>query len=246
MATPDKSAPDKTQPNVIRLLYELQGSEEARQQPIDPQGVTPHLAGLRLWQVERLKQTYADLLTHPESAQAASFFLSDVYSPGDFSQRDADFQRLHNVLARYLPERMLRLLREALDLNQFSNYLDEKLLQVLLEKFGKDVLITTEIYTQGYRVCENYDERLEQIKRMSAIIQEVGTGARLPVVGISLRLARLPAEKAGWHALYGFLARGRAAFMPIQDIRGFARTIEARESQILDRIFAEHPEPFAI
>jgi len=49
---------------------------------------------LKTYQQHRFAQTYADLLNHPRYAQAAQFFLGELYGPGDFTRRDAQFARV--------------------------------------------------------------------------------------------------------------------------------------------------------
>ena len=49
---------------------------------------------LREWQAARLAQTHGDLLASPRYAQAATFFLSDLYGEKDFSERDAEVERI--------------------------------------------------------------------------------------------------------------------------------------------------------
>jgi hypothetical protein len=63
-------------------------------------------------------------------------------------------------------------------------------------------------------------------------------------VGTTLRLARKPAEWAGWADLQDFLERGFAAFKQMERAEAFLRTIELREMHILDRIYEQDPDPF--
>ena len=55
----------------------------------------PHLIQLRAWQMERLAQTHAALLASERYGPACRFFLSDLFAPRDFSQRDQGFQHLY-------------------------------------------------------------------------------------------------------------------------------------------------------
>ena len=54
---------------------------------------------LREWQAARLAKTHADLLSSSRYARAASFFLSDLYGEKDFSERDAEVERIASSLA---------------------------------------------------------------------------------------------------------------------------------------------------
>ena len=101
-------------PDAARLLYDLQHSDELRQQPVAEAGLGPGLALLRLWQSQRLAQTYADLLADPRSSPALRFFLSDLYAPRDFSQRDHDVERIYAFLSRVMPAQTLQLLTDVI------------------------------------------------------------------------------------------------------------------------------------
>jgi hypothetical protein len=224
--------------NVIRSLTRLGHQEEVRHQPIEATALDPDLARLRAWQTERLSKTYADLLADPEYGAASRFFLSDIYAPRDFSQRDHDFERLHSLLSRVLPPAYLKPLRDALEMNRLAGELDHLLLGVLVDRMGITGEISPEDYAEAYRICDNYELRRYQIQQSVGVIREVGEGARLPLAGVTLRLARTPAQAAGWLELYDFLERGYEAFRRMKKINAFAETIEQREMHILNRIYA--------
>ena len=230
----------------IRLLSELQHHEEAQRRNIGDSTLDPQLALLRQWQSERLEHTYADLLNDKKYRSACLFFLSDIYSPRDFSQRDQDAEHLYSLLSRFLPQAMLRLLADAIRINQLTDQLDRALLQALEENFGTTDTLTPQLYAQAFRKCDNYAQRQEQIELMAKILSEAAQGARNPIFAASLRLVRRPAERAGWIEVYDFLERGYQACRPMRDVKYFVNTIHQRETIILDQIFAGEPEPFTI
>lgn len=242
MARPDQ---EKIAPiEFIQLLRELQHREEARRKAANGVTLDPKLVLLRRWQSERLARTYADLLADEQYRAACLFFLSDIYSPRDFSQRDQDAEHLYNLLSRFLPAAMLTLLADAIRINQLTNQLDRALLKVLVEDLAMTDAITPQLYAQAYRLCDNYSERREQIELLVKILREAATGARNPIFAVSLRLARAPARRAGWDELYDFLKRGYAACKPMRNVDYFVATIYQREMDLLDRIYAGDPEPF--
>ncbi len=104
-------------PNAIQLLSDLQHSDELKHVPAVADGLRPQLAMLRAWQADRLAHTYADLLADPHDRPACKFFLSDIYAPCDFSQRDHDLDRIHKFLARVLPAATIQLLTKTVELN---------------------------------------------------------------------------------------------------------------------------------
>jgi hypothetical protein len=236
---------DKVNPaEFIQLLRELQHREEARRKTSHGAVLDPRLAMLRRWQSERLAQTYADLLANEQYRAACLFFLSDIYSSRDFSQRDQDAEHLYSLLSRFLPEAMLRLLADTIRINQLTNQLDQALLKVLVEDLSMTDAITPQLYAQAYRLCDNYSERRKQIELLVKILREAATGARNPIFAVSLHLAGPPARRAGWGELYDFLKRGYAACKPMRDVDYFVATIYQREMDLLDRIYAGDAEPF--
>lgn len=207
-------------------------------------GLDPQLALLRAWQAGRLAQTYADLLEQPASRPALRFFLSDLYAPRDFSQRDHDIERIHTFLGQVLPARTLHLLTEIITLNHLTTALDHDLCQVLVRRLGVTTAITTVQFAEGYRLCANYDARAHQIDLITTVLAHVGQGSRRPVVGLAMKLAQLPARQAGWGELYDGLRRGYDAFRQLRDVPAFVGTIAERERRILDRLYAGDAEPF--
>ena len=201
---------------------------------------------LRGWQADRLARTYADLLADPRYTPACKFFLSDIYAPRDFSQRDHDLHRIHRFLSRVLPAQTIQLLTDTVELNSMTNTLDDRLLHVLVDQLGVKDTLTPELYAQAYRICDNYAGRAHQIDLTRSILMQVGEGARLIVVGVAMKIAELPAQRAGWGELYDFLERGYAAFKQLRDVKTFVGTIAQRERRILDQIFSGNPDPLAV
>lgn len=236
--------------DAARLLLQLQRDAEAmRHQAVDGTTLDPQLAYLRSWQTARLSATYADLLVSPRYGPAIRFFLSDIYAARDFSQRDHDLVRLHGYLSRVLPAPMLRLLSLAVELNSLTHELDAALLAelvVLEPELGPERPLTPALYGEGYRRCDNLAARAHQIDLILAVGHDVELTVRLPLAGTTLRLARAPARRAGWHQLQDFLERGFEAFKAMRGAQEFLATVAERERRILDRLFSGDPDPFGI
>ena len=231
-------------PSPARLLADLQHSEELRHKPVPALGLVPQLAMLRGWQADRLARTYADLLQDPHYRPACEFFLESVYAPTDYSQRDYDLGRIHGFLSRVLPGPTIQLLTETVELNGMTAALDDRLLRVLVDQLGVTDALTAELYAEAYRICDNYAERLRQIELIRSILSQVGEGARLRVVGAAMKLAKAPAQKAGWSGVYDFLDAGRHAFAQMRDVRTFVEAIASRETRILDFLYAADVQGF--
>lgn len=227
---------------VSRVIQDLQHGKD-RVRPED-QTLDPALAVLRSWQSERLRRTYQDMLDSRRYRPACQFFLDEVYAPRDFSRRDQDFEHLYNLARRFIPEHFLTLVKALFELNTLTNELDRRLLHALVEDLGMKDLLTPSMYAQAYRICDNYTDRKYQIDLLVAVIHDVGIGARDPLVGPTLQLARVPASLGGWQEIYTFATNGYQAFKAMRYPGVFSGAIEKREMRILDRIFAGAEDPF--
>lgn len=237
------SSNPKSPRNLADLLHTV---EETPHQDVPAQGLDPRVAILRDWQVDRLKRTYHDLLMHPRYKPACEFFINDIYAARDFTQRNHDIRRLHDALRKWLPEFMVRPLRQAIELHDLTERLDTQLLAVMIAELGLTDTVTEEMYAEAYRRCDNYKVRVRQIKWIVATGNGVETLVNIPFSGSAMRLGRGPAERAGWGDLMSFLERGYAAFKHMHGAKHFLGTISRRERRILDRIYAKDPNPFAL
>jgi hypothetical protein len=172
--------------------------------------------------------------------------LENIYASHDFSQRDHDIQYLYGVMSHFLPDFLLALVRNAVEINSLTNALDQALLRALVDELGVTDTITEELYAEGYRICDNYDERAHQIELLVKIGHEVDISTRLPLVGMTLRIARAPARRTGWGDMQDFLERGFNAFKHMHGAGAFLDIIYQREMKILDRIFEGMEDPFEL
>jgi hypothetical protein len=218
---------------------------------VDGRELPPLLAFLSAWQSMRLERTHADLLHDPEFSQACLFFLSDIYAPRDFSQRDHDGTRIYNFMHKFLPEAALYPLAAALQVNRMTQQLDVQLAEMMQDQLGVVDRFDMARYEEAYRLCDNYEERSHQI----AMVKEIGTHLdpllRVPFIGSTLRMARRPATRLGWIEMQSFLERGYQAWRSLKRPEVFLNTIEQREQAILDRIYgmpggAPESNPFLV
>lgn len=218
-------------------LHHHERPETKKNETLDQQ-----LLVLRAWQSERLANTYVDFLENPQYRAACRFFLEQVYAPNDFTQRDQDILHIYELMSQFLPDFLLGLVRNAAELNDLSNKLDLDLLAVLVGDLDMEDQITAEMYAQAYRICDNYDERKEQIELLVEIGRQVEWSTRLPFISTTLRLARYPANRAGWGELHTFLEQGFKSFQRMRKPRKFIEAIHDREMKILENIFAAYPD----
>ncbi|MCP4422328.1 MAG: hypothetical protein GY805_37445 [Chloroflexi bacterium] len=201
---------------------------------------------LREWQSQRLATTHQDLLQHKQFGSACRFFLTDVYAPQDFSDRDDDILHVYQAMKRIMPAPIMRTLKLVIALNELTNELDNQLLQVMVDELQLTDRITAVMYASAYRLCDNYEDRLRQIELIVSTGQSVNRLVRLPFVGLTLRLAHTPAHLSGWADLQSFLERGFSAFKQAKNVALFLETVSQREKKILKQIYAGDDAPFTI
>jgi len=199
---------------------------------------------LRRWQAQRLERTYADLRADERYAQAAQFFLSDLYGDADFAERDRQVRKAYPLIEKALPKAALAPIADALELHALSAELDEKLCAVLVGELGVKARVTDALYAEGYRLCRNRAKR--QIALIISVGKDLDRIVAKPLIYGMLKLARRPAHSVGLGELQDFLERGFLAFRRMAGAEAFLQTIERRETLILERLFAGKPRPFEL
>jgi hypothetical protein len=200
---------------------------------------------LRAWQAARFMRTYADLMASDRYRPAAEFFLSDLYGPKDFSERDDELERLLPVLVKVLPAAALHTLGVGVELDLLSESLDAAMVQALLAAGqGADADISEAAYARAYRTCADRRGREQQIGLIVQIGDTIDKITRKPLLRAAIALIKGPAYAAHMGELHDFLDRGFHAFRHMRGAAEFLATIRGRETLILERLFARHRAPF--
>jgi len=195
---------------------------------------------LKAWQAARLSDTYADLLASPRYRGAALFFLEELYGARDFSQRDADVERILPKMMVLLPEAALATIGGAIELDELSEELDSKV--AIAHGPGA---VTESSYARAYRTASTPEQRARQIWLTDHIGRTLDGLTRVPMLLATLKLMRGPARLAGLSGLQQFLEQG---FMHCRQMRGvdeFLGIIVRRETAFMDRLFAGTDKPFS-
>jgi hypothetical protein len=220
--------------DAARMVFRLARGEFKRPQ-YTQRDLSPLEVYLREYQANRLAQTHADFLDSPTFAQAARFFLTDVYAAKDFSQRDAELEALYEFMRPVLPAEAVASLSNAVRLNDLTNRLDADLMEALRE-FGVTEQFTPDEYAAAYREGD-YNARVEQIDLVVLVMREVAQLHTMPFVGAALKASRGAARRLGWEELHDFLTRGYDAWRGVRDPEPFLAAVERRETLENNRLF---------
>lgn len=198
---------------------------------------------LREWQALRLARTHRDLLSSERFGVGARFFLSDLYGPKDFSERDEELERIMPMIVSVLPATGVHTVALAVEVDALSEELDAGMVQAL-SAAGRIDSIDDEAYAGAYRTVGNRPARERQI----ALILDTGhalirlTG--MPLIALAIRVMRGPAHLAGLGELHAFLENGFTAFREMGEPEEFLRSVGTRESAIMERLFAGEAPDF--
>lgn len=229
-------------PAAVRFKRLLEETARLQRERVDQPGLEPAEELIATWQSQRLAATYADYRDHKRYRAAIEFFLSDLYGPHDFSQRDRDIERVYPIMVRTLTAAAIDSLAEAVALHTLSIKLDRDLRVMLVDRMGLDVTagvaaLTPEMYAEAYRRCDNYDARVEQIQLAVGAGELLEEAVKSKMIYATVKLARGPARLAGFGELQSFIERGLSAFKKMRGSHRFVEALSQREVVILDAIF---------
>lgn len=197
----------------------------------DP-ALASRVAEVKRFQHRRFQSDYAALLASARYGAAARFFLEDLYGPADFTARDAQFGRIVPALQRLLPDELLTVVEELIELHALSEELDQQMAQQV-----EAAPLDDERYARAWRAVGRRDGRQRQLQLTLAVGRALDRHTRLPLLPTTLRLMRGPAHAAGLGDLQDFLQRGLTAFRSMQGAEDFLSQIADNERRLMDRLF---------
>lgn len=197
------------------------------------------------WQSVRLKQTHKDLYATPRYHDGLEFLLTDLYTPREFIRRDDDLERIFPVMVTLLPDSVLRVVAELVELNLLTQRLDQRLAEVMHAQPGFSTIDTTS-YAGAYRLCDNREARLHQIQLVANIGNDLERYVGKKSLSFALSITEGAADMAGVGPLHRFLRRGLNAFRAMGGVDDLLDRIVDRERRILDQLLTGRPTPFEL
>lgn len=218
------------------ILAHLHEVERLRHHRMAQVRLTQTTEQLKHFQQDRFRRSYADLLQHPRYTNAAQFFLSHLYGPGDFSRRDAQFARVVPAVVRVFPSDVVGTVAKLAQLHALSEGLDTRMAEHLIEMNTNT--LTGAAYLQAWQTTGRPELRGQQIELTIAIGTELDRLTRKPLLRQALRLMRGPAAAAGLDELQTFLEVGFDTFRAMKGAQEFLKTVETREQELSSALFA--------
>lgn len=213
-----------------------QVAEQRRLRKVTP-GLEHDVEKLKMYQQQRFMRSYADLLADPRYANAARFFLEELYGPGDFTRRDAQFARVVPALTRLFPSEVVKTVGHLAQLHAISERLDTEMAVHL-----RGVPPEAASYAQAWQATGLPALRQQQIDLTMAVGQALDGYTRKPMLRQALRMMRGPAAAAGLSELQQFLELGFDTFKAMKGAQQFLSTVRAREEALADALFRCAPD----
>jgi hypothetical protein len=197
------------------------------------------VAQVKRLQARRFAGTYADLLAGGPYAHAARFFLEELYSDKDYSQRDAQFARIAGAIERLFPEQVAATAVSLAELHALTEELDQAVALVWINGNQHDGDAAR--YVAAWREVGRRSDREGQLSTVLVIGEEMARLTQTAGLRLMLKMMRGPAVAAGLGSLQRFLETGFDTFAAMARGRDgaaqFLGTIRSRESALIAALF---------
>lgn len=193
---------------------------------------------IKSFQACRFTGTYFDLLQTRQYKSATLFFLEELYSEKDYSDRDAQFSRIAGTLERLFPKQVVQTAVTLAQLHSLTEELDLAMAQSWLDGAGESDI---KRYIAAWNSVGRRQDRNAQLNGALSVGQELVVLTHTPGLRMALKLMRRPANLAGMGALQHFLESGFDTFAGMGNQPDgtdfFLSTVQKRESALIDTLF---------
>lgn len=209
-----------------------------RQTAIDKPGLAQAISEIKNFQARRFAGTYFDLLASDQYKTAALFFLEELYSDKDYSERDAQFVRMAGALERLFPQQVVQTAVSLAQLHSLTEELDQAMAEEWMANAGWPEVTR---YVMAWGRVGRHADRKRQLAMVMTIGNELNHLTRTPGLRTMLRMMRGPAKLARLGALQRFLESGFDTFAEMgrknDGAKHFLEIVHARESDLIEQLF---------
>lgn len=216
----------------------VQRVTQLRQLAADNPALASAIGEVKHFQAIRFAGTYADFLNIEKYRTVALFFLEELYSAKDYTQRDAQFARIASALERLFPEQVVKTAVSLAQLHRLTEELDLAMAQQWMNDPGTPQVAR---YVRAWRAVDRRPDRNRQLATVMNVGHELDHLTRTPGLRRLLKMMRVPANMAGLGSLQKFLESGFDTFTSMgasgEGAKYFLNAVQLRESGLIDRLF---------
>ncbi len=226
--------PDKLQycmdPSARKIHDALQTVFELRQRHDADPALAQASAEVKRFQARRFQATYPDLLHSPRYQSATAFFLHELYSDKDYTERDQQFSRIASTIARLFPQAVVNTAAALAEVHALTETLDDLMAQRWrAEQSANPQGSECARYVHCWRTAGDAAGRHRQLAVVLQLGQSLNRLTRAPGLRTLLRMMRRPAASAGLTAFQHFLETGFDAFAEMRGSDEFLKLVRERE-----------------
>ncbi len=218
----------------------LQVVAQLRQQHASDPLLAQASAEVKRLQARRFHGTYTDLLQSPRYKTAAAFFLQELYSDKDYAERDHQFARIANTIARLFPQAVVNTAAALAEVHALTETLDDRMAREWLgDKAAYPGSSECARYIRCWRRLGDAPARQRQLEVVLQLGHELDRLTRTLGLRTLLKMMRRPAAAAGLNALQHVLEVGFDAFAEMRGADEFLKLMGQRESGWIRSLFED-------
>ena len=223
-----------------RIHDALQAVAQLRRQHAAEPALAQASAKIKRFQARRFQATYADLLQSPRYKPAAGFFLHELYSDKDFADRDEQFGKIANTIAKLFPQAIVDTAAALAEVHALTEHLDDLMARQWLLSVSSAVQVNIcAAYIDCWRRVADPAGRHRQLEVVLILGRELDRLTKKPGLRTMLRLMRGPAAAAGLGVLQQFLETGFDAFAGMRGADEFLQLVRQRETKSINSLFED-------
>jgi len=195
---------------------------------------------IKRFQARRFEATYLDLLHSPRYQTAASFFLEELYSDKDYAERDQQFARIAQTIARIFPQPVVNTAATLARAHALTEQLDDLMArQWMADKSARTGGSECARYIRCWRRVGDVGARQQQLDMALQLGHELNHLTRTLGLRTLLKVMRRPAAAAGLSSLQHFLETGFDAFADMRGADDFLKLVAQREAEWIRALFED-------
>jgi hypothetical protein len=236
----------KTDP-ALRMQAALQAVALIRQQRRENAALDASVAWVKQFQTLRFRHCYADMLSSSVYGGVARFFLERLYAQAQPQHLDDQFARIAPSIAKVFPGRVVETAVEVGQLHLLTETLDQAMGDAITQQQKPGALPNVSsnealaCYVAVWREVAHAADRNRQLEMVLDLGNTMAGLVKIPGLALGLKLMRGPAQLAHLGDLQNWLEEGFVTFAALDRRAGatesFLRTVEHRESDLIDTLF---------
>ena len=199
--------------------------------------ISSQLKQIQHWQSDRLLTTHQHFYQQKSFRPAMDYFRLQLYCQTNFIERNQELIRVLPLMSKVLPQHMLQMVANAAELQLLTLKLDDRLVQQLSDS-DLNAGIPDAAYARAYGETCTLEERAHQIDLIEQLGFELSRLVKKPLISGLLKMAKGPAEVAGFADIHQFLAEGFYAFKKLKKPQMFLTPILTMERTISEFLFS--------